>query len=223
MPRQAKSVIAWSLFSSLALVGCSAPPPPVTSTPSVTPSGASIELEYPGDFHETSLGLLNENAELRVGDDAINFTEVFPRPPRSFEVNDRPPKLSSTFQTRGWQTNLVAVAAVLVEDHVAATVITDEGVELARVEEEIDAYESRYGPATKIVNGDYRFAFWSDEGASLMIGNAVELNGKMSMTRAIGHPRLMLFMNMTLADAQSQVRLAQERREANEAQPEPTN
>lgn len=222
MPRQAKNVIAWSLLVSIGLAGCTAPAP-MTSTTGSSATKQSVELEYPGDFRSSSLALVNENTELRVGDDAINFTEVFPRPPRSFEVNDRPPKLSESYQTRGWQTNTIAVATVIVENHIALTVITEEGVDLSRVESEIDAYESRFGPATKIVNGEYRFAFWTDVGSTLMIGNAIELNGRMSFTRALGHPRMMESLKMTLADAQSQVRLALERREAHDNEEQPTN
>lgn len=214
MPRPAKRSTALWLSISLvvgSLVGCGNGPQVAQESPAPRPAP---ELEYPGDFQDSRLALFNDGAMLKVGDSALRINEVFPKPPRSFVLNDRPPQLPRAYATRGWQTNEEAVATILVEDHIAMIVRTREGVELADVEQAIREYERLFGEPTRIVKDDYRFAFWSDGGASLMIGNAVDLNGRMSLTYALGHPELMKSLNMTVADAQSQVQVALERREA---------
>jgi hypothetical protein len=214
MPLPARRSTAFWLSISLVgwlLVGCGNSPQVAEESPAPRPAA---ELEYPGDFQESRLALYNDDAKLNVGDSALSMNEVFPKPPRSYMLNDRPPRLPMVYATRGWQTNEEAVSAILVEDHIAAFVRTREGVELSDVEEAIAEYERLFGEPTRIVNGDYRFAFWSDSGAALMIGNAIDLNGRMSMTYALGHPELLKSLNMTVADAQSQVQVATERREA---------
>lgn len=210
------------LAGALTLFGCGQNTAPVTTdsnavsltTPDAPETRERESFEYPGDFKSSRLMLYQDRGTVAVGQTYDRFRQTYPRPPRAFELTDVPYAFGPEVKARGWITSGRTVAAALVEDHVVQITDTFERVNRADVEEAIAAYTGRFGePSFQISGqGEYLYAFWNDEGSVLMVGNAIEPDGDMSLTLAIGHPRAMQALGMTPNQVQESIRLAIERK-----------
>lgn len=194
-----KSILLLTLSSSLVIVGCGS-----GSTPNVVVQETTkppMTLEFPGEFNENVVyGLMNNGIKVKVGDPIERFNQAFPKPRRAFDLFDSPRDLDKSFLSRGWTLGTDSVACVSVEGQVVLVMETIDKSNDAGMQELMDETVARFGqPTQKIVDEKFNYAFWLEPGTILMVGNALAADGTMSITTAVGHPKIMEHQGMTPA------------------------
>jgi len=191
------------------LAGCGATPvtTPATKESAVGPERllTATQIESPLVGSEVDLGLVNEDQVLHIGDtlDSV-FNTDFPKPERAANLSQMPPGLDTSFRARGWETNEQAFGVVLKSGRVALAILTTENADEDGLAELVADYEDRFGPAPERVGaGGVRYWFWQDRDVRLMICNAYDEQGRMSVTTALGLKTLMTFLRMDVQDART--------------------
>lgn len=204
---QAHKGIASSLWLSalaLALVsaGCSggqAQSPAAQSQPVEAPAETLLNpatLVFPAS--EPQLSLKMQDSEVKLGISQEEAKKLFPRPGRSFPIQDLPSGLDSQFEVSGWEQGPLSIGMISAKGRVALFLEIQEKADEASALERVSEVSSRHGlPTSTIHQGNVRYWFWDVPGERIMICLSPDGSGRFALSCALGHPILMSTMRMS--------------------------
>lgn len=212
-------------FASLLviLVGCSPAPQPQAAageTPAPTTPETLLEpadLTFAGS--EPVLKVEIDQVEVQVGLPLDQAKKLFPRPGRSFPIQDLPPGLDPQFEVTGWEQGPRSIGMISARGRVALFLEIEERADEALALEQVSQISQTNGPPSKVIHkGQVRYWFWDSPGERLMVCFSPDTVGRMALSTALGHPSLMttLKMNPELAE-----RDAEESERLRKLQPQP--
>ncbi len=214
---QSPSQIVLPLLALLFIAGgCGASPASAgTRTgPDIAPIEESLlqpaDLTFSGS--DPALKLEIDQVEVQVGITLDQAKKLFPRPGRSFPIQDLPPGLDSQFEVTGWEQGPRSIGMISARGRVALFLEIEERADEALALEQVSQITSINGKPSRTIHiGQVRYWFWDSPGERIMVCLSPDTLGRLALSTALGHPSLMsaLKMNPELAakDAEESERL----------------
>lgn len=204
----AYSAIASFLLANLA--GCSAPPT-ITASGNTPEDPVELIVELPKSPEEGKYYLENEGKKLYVGDAVEQAFAVYPRPDRSFAVDNVPESLSGPYEAKGWETTRRSFGIITTKNKVAVALLIDDRATDVDVQNALTELITKHGEASNIVEaGNNRYWFWDSPDCRLMLCTSVDEQKRMNLALALGNPRIMTVLRMNSILAQEDVKTAQQ-------------
>lgn len=189
--------------------GCSSASSPATSPGSVQSDLPATEetLLEPADLtfagSDPVLKLEMDQVEVQVGITLDQARKLFPRPGRSFPIQDLPPGLDPQFEVTGWEQGPRSIGMISARGRVALFLEIEERADEELALEQVSQISQANGLPSKMIHkGQVRYWFWESPGERLMVCLSPDTSGRMALSTALGHPSLMttLKMNPELAE-----------------------
>lgn len=204
----AYSAIASFLLSSLA--GCSTPPP-ITASGNAPEEPVEVVVELPKKPDEGKYYLENDGRKLFVGDAVEQAFVVYPRPDRSFAIDNVPETLAGPYEAKGWETTRRSFGVITMRQKVAVALLIDDRATDVDVQNALTELITKHGDASNIVEaGNNRYWFWDSPDSRLMLCASVDEQKRMNLALALGNPRVMTVLRMNSILAQEDVKTAQQ-------------
>ena len=210
---------AWSSALLLALTvagGCgTVQPMGAGKTPVMTVAAPNFSV--PSD-----LALLRENGRVSVGESYDKALEVFPKPPKAFDITDGPPGLPADYQADGWQNSTEGFGVLETQGLIALAIYE----RMSTTQDTADAVVARHEQAlgqtseSRLDYKDVRFWFWDDGKRRVMICTVSAGQGKVALTVAVGDDGLMNALGMSPTSAERNGQAAQSLFDAHRSQGE---
>lgn len=191
------------------LYGCnSAPPSAADPTITVDRNRSSVrtpeKMPSPDFDKKTSLKLVRNGFEVRVGDSVDDALNAFKPDKNAQKLADMPPGWrDSAYRCVGWDTGSVGFGAITLDERVVLALYHEDRSSEGRLKEILDDYDRVIPiPATQINGQRVRYWFWDQEPHRLMICAVQPPNEGLNITIALGDAGTMNYfgMNSTLAD-----------------------
>lgn len=189
--------------------GCSsATPPPASPAASqaALPTAEEPLLE-PADLtfagSDPVLKLEIDQVEVQVGITLDQAKKLFPRPGRSFPIQDLPPGLDPQFEVTGWEQGPRSIGMISSRGRVALFLEIEERADEELALEQVSQISQANGMPSKVIHkGQVRYWFWESPGERLMVCLSPDTAGRLALSTGLGHPSLMtaLKMNPELAE-----------------------
>lgn len=138
-----------------------------------------------------------------VGDAMDKVALLFPKPARAFPIADLPEGFSSQFDMRGWEMAATSIGFIGARGRLALILEILDRADEDMIQNRVARAAEASGPFSETVTvGSIRYWFWETQGARKMICASPDEGGRLSLTTALGHPKLMtaLRMNRELAE-----------------------
>lgn len=191
------------LVCALALAGCGSGPQNQASAPTGPSAEAPAEtllnpasLVFPST--DAALSLKIQDSEVKLGLSVEDAKKLFPRPGRSFPIQDLPSGLDSQFDVSGWEQGPLSVGMISAKGRVALFLEIQEKADEAAALERVSEVTNQHGiPSATITEGQVRYWFWEATGERIMICLSPDGSGRSALSCALGHPVLMSALRMS--------------------------
>jgi hypothetical protein len=183
--------------------GCS-----TATTPAVTPGNVQADLPAaeesllePADLtfggSDPVLKLEMDQVEVQVGITLDEARKLFPRPGRSFPIQDLPPGLDPQFEVTGWEQGPKSIGMISSRGRVALFLEIEERADEELALEQVSQISQVNGMPSKVIHkGQVRYWFWDSPGERLMVCLSPDTAGRLALSTALGHPSLMTALKM---------------------------
>lgn len=177
---------------------------------------AAEKLLEPADLTFTgadpTLKLEIDQVEVQVGITLDQAKKLFPRPGRSFPIQDLPPGLDAQFEVTGWEQGPRSIGMISARGRVALFLEIEERADENLALEQVSEISQANGQPSKTIHkGLVRYWFWESPGERIMVCLSPDSSGRLALSTALGHPSLMTALKMNpeiaVADAEEAERL----------------
>lgn len=177
-------------------------PEPTVSLKTRIPGPATVD---PPDFEKrTSLRMVRNGEELRVGDSIDTALRVFREEKNAYKIAEMPPGWKDPAYTcQGWDNGTMGFGAILYDDKVALGLYHEYKADQDRVDDIVGTYERmNVDPPVTVVGSRVRYWFWEDDTHRLMICAVQSPKDGLNISVSLGTTRLMDIMGMSPAQAE---------------------
>lgn len=226
---QFPSRLVLPILALLAIAGgCGSIPPAVMAegdAPALTTEEEKLlepaDLTFAGS--EPTLKLEIDQVEVQVGITLDQAKRLFPRPGRSFPIQDLPPGLDSQFEVTGWEQGPRSIGMISARGRVALFLEIEERADEELALEQVSQISQANGLPSKVIhNGQVRYWFWDSPGERLMVCLSPDTVGRLALSTALGHPSLMTALKMNPELATKDAEESEKLRKLQPAPPQPT-
>lgn len=199
---------AWK--ASLLFMACGCAAPPVEDGVVLTAVTLETVNFKPTVDSGADLALLNGGQRLTLGGKLDGALKVFSQPKGSRVFSSLPAQFGKDFGAFGWETDEEAFGCILLSvrdpetkktiysNLVVLAMFSRQNVSEGAVGEAISNYTDAFGKPTSTDEGQaVNYAFWIRDERALMLVSSLDLDGKRSMTVALGDPRVMDELRMS--------------------------
>jgi len=138
------------------------------------------------------------DAEVKLGISLDEAKKLFPRPGRSFPIQEIPAGLDSQFDVTGWEQGPLSVGMISAKGRVALFLEIQDRADEASALERVAEISGRQGlPTATVTHGSTRYWFWEAPGERIMVCLSPNGAGRHSLSSALGSPVLMTTLRMS--------------------------
>lgn len=149
------------------------------------------------------LALLDNGRRLGVGDSVQEALEFLPAPRKAYAFRELPPGFEEPYRAEGWETDAEGFGVISLEGKVVLTLRTRENASNSLIEDTVRTYtrDNRSLPPERVTGKTAEYWFFERESHRLMIASVKDLEGKRSLTIALGDVSVMDALRMSPAKA----------------------
>lgn len=190
----------------LLAIGCGggekAAPTPEKQEPAVSlktrvPGPAKLE---PPDFEKrSSLRMVKNGEELRIGDSIDSALRVFREEKNAYKIAEMPPGWKDPAYTcQGWDNGTLGFGAILYDDKMCMGLYHEYKADQERLDEIVDTYERmNMETPVRVTGSRVRYWFWENEGHRMMICAVQSPKDGMNIAISLGDIKIMDIMGMS--------------------------
>lgn len=177
-------------------------PEPVVTLKTRVPGPAKLD---PPDFEKrSSLRMVKNGEELRVGDSIDTALRIFREEKNAYKIAEMPPGWKDpAYSCQGWDNGTMGFGAILYDDKMCMGLYHEYKADQARLDEIVSTYERMFaGEPTRVIGSRVQYWFWENEGHRMMICAVQSPKDGLNIAISLGDERIMEIMGMSPQNAE---------------------